>query len=152
YAAEAGLAEAQARLVQTANATASPSGVGTFPASFTGAYAPDPGDPAWRAEIVFTSAGTYPSKSGSTVITPSIQPAAARLAYSTSTVGSPENHRIGWSLCTAVDETRGCSAVGAIRTVGGKNVLQVVSTGRSGAARRRLVLDLAVGGNTSAVV
>lgn len=154
YAAEAGIAEAQARLAQTGATTSSPSGVGTFDASFTGAFAPDAGDPAWNAEIVFTTSGTYPSKitGTSTVVTPSIQPAATRVAYSTSTVGDADNLRIGWSICGTVDPSRGCAAIGAIRTIDGQNVLQIVSTGRSGPARRQLVLDLVAGSRTSTVV
>jgi Tfp pilus assembly protein PilX len=152
YAAEAGIAEAHARLVQTGTATANPSGVGSFQASFTGTYAPDASDPLWNAEIVFTAAGTYPSKSGSNVVSPSIQPAASRLAYSTATVGGADNLRMRWARCTAVDPALGCSAVGAIRTIGGQNVLQIVSTGRSGPARRQLLLDLVVNSRTSTVV
>lgn len=152
YAAEAGIAEAQLRLSSTAASTVNPSGVGSFDASFTGTLAPDPGNPAWNAEIVFTSAGAYPSKSGNRVTTPSIQPAASRIAYSTTTPGDASNLRAQWSLCTAVDAARGCSAVGAIRTIGGQNVLQVTSIGRSGTARRQLLLDLVVNSRSSAVV
>jgi hypothetical protein len=56
-----------------------------------------------------------------------LQPSATRLAYST-TDGSTGTLTIGWELSS-----------GAIRTINGKSVLDVISTGQSGAARRRIV-------------
>jgi Tfp pilus assembly protein PilX len=153
YAAEAGIAEAFQRLGLASGATSSPSGVGTFDPTFKGAFAPDSANVNWQAQIAFASAGTYPSLyDANTVVTPSIQPTSAQLPYSTATVPSTDNLRLQWSVCTAVDAARGCEAVNTIRKIDGKNVLQIVSTGRSGPARRQLTMDLFLGDATSAVV
>ena len=145
YIAEAGVTEALVRLgmTTTTNVTANGS---TFDASLTGANTPDPAHTDWKAQIVFS--GSAPTKSGNTVTTPSIQPAATRLAYSTSSASS-DSLTLAWDLCAAAGP--GCSAAGVIRKAGGKSILDIISTGQSGSARRKITQQV-VFNNVSTVV
>ncbi|MGH7897344.1 MAG: PilX N-terminal domain-containing pilus assembly protein [Candidatus Binatia bacterium] len=145
YVAEAGITEALVRLGM-ATVTSVVANGGTFDASFTGANAPDSSVPAWKAQIVFGASA--PSKSGNTVTTPSIQHAATSLPYTTASP-SPESLTLSWNLCAAAGP--GCAAPGAIRKSGGKNILDIISTGESGAARRRITQQV-VFDNLSGVV
>ena len=137
YTAEAGVAEATLRLALPGTQNATVDG-NTFDASFTGAYTPDWTQPSWQAQIRLS--GTATSKSSNTVTTPTLQPSANRLAYST-TDGSSGTLTIGWELSS-----------GAIRTINGKSVLDIISTGQSGAARRRIVKRVSFNRLSSAVL
>ena len=136
YIAEAGIAEALVRLRMSTATTTTVDGQ-TFDASFSGANAPDTTQTGWQAQILFS--GTGPVKSGTTVTTPTLQPASSRLLYSTASSGS-DTLKIGWELVG-----------GAIRRVGGKKVLTITSTGRAGLASRTILERVAVN-DMSAVV
>ncbi|MBI2962775.1 MAG: hypothetical protein HYY35_03405 [Deltaproteobacteria bacterium] len=142
YAAEAGIAEAVLRLGMSS------SSVTVDALSFDPRIVPNSLQTAWSGQILFSSSA--PQTVGSTFTTPTLQPAASRLPYSTATAGDPENLEASWLTCSATGP--GCAAAGAIRTIGGKNVLQVASSGRSGAARRTVTVYLAAPHNGAVVL
>src|SRR5690242_16068624 len=125
YFAEAGATEAELRL----SAPSSPVTVdgNSFDPSFTGANAPDAGEPSWQAQILFSGSSPQLNTATHRVTSPTLQPASSRLPYSTASVGDADNLTIAWDTCSAVGT--GCSAVGAIRKFGGRSVLEIVSTG-----------------------
>jgi Tfp pilus assembly protein PilX len=135
YTAEAGVAEALLRLNMQSPTNVTVDGQ-TFDASLTGPNAPDATQPTWQAQILFSGAG--PVKAGNTVTAPTVQLAASRLPYSTASSGS-DALTIAWEL-----------AGGAIRQIGGRNVLTITSTGQSGTARRKIV-ERVVLSNTAAI-
>lgn len=137
YVAEAGIAEAVLRL-----GTAS-TGVSVDGLSFNPQITPNSSQAAWDGQILFSSSA--PQTTGTTFTTPTLQAASSRLPYSTATAGDPNNLKLGWLTCTAVGT--GCTAVGAIRTIGGQNVLQVTSPGQAGAARRTVTVYLTAAGS-----
>lgn len=120
FVAEAGITEALLRL-ELANPTDVTVDGGTFNAAIT----PNGNDPAWQALILFS--GTGPIVTGSTLTTPTIQPAATRLAYSTASAES-ETLAIHWEP----------DGLGGIKRIKGKRILDLVSIGQSGAARRKI--------------
>lgn len=134
YAAEAGIAEGTLRL-GLANAGVTVDGV-----SFDPRISPDSTQSCWQAQVLFNS--QQPTTQGTTFTAPTLQPAASRLAYSTAVPGDPENLTVSWVLSGA------CSTNSAsqIKKINGKNVLRVVSTGRAGAARRKVTVYLTIGG------
>jgi Tfp pilus assembly protein PilX len=143
YAAEAGIAEGLMRLGLESATPTTVNGVGTFDPSFKGTFEPDDAQPDWCAQIVFD--GSAPTKAGTMVTTPSIQAATSRIAYSTGNTGDPTNLTVRWKRPTPLDQGCGGTPAGAIHEIDGDKVLQIVSTGRSGTARRTVVLDLVMG-------
>jgi hypothetical protein len=125
YFAEAGVTEALIRLRQTpTGATTTVDGL-TFPFEID----PNEADPNWTARITFDAAP--PALSGSEFRTPTLQPAASRLPYSDTLAGAEPKLTIAWAR----------DATGTIRTVAGRQVSRITSTGRSGAARRTVMVD-----------
>jgi Tfp pilus assembly protein PilX len=138
YIAEAGAAEALIRLGMTSAQAVSVDG-NNFDASFTGAAggyscAPNASQSCWTAQIDFGA--TVRSCTATSVTTPTIQSVASRLPYAVS---------ISW---VPSDPSVGCAS--GIRQIGGKNALQITSTGQSGAARRTIVQGVVLN-NLSAV-
>ncbi|MGH7822143.1 MAG: hypothetical protein ACREQ9_20470 [Candidatus Binatia bacterium] len=132
YLAEAGVTEALVRLEM-----ADPTLVTVDGLSFNVAIVPDDGDPAWTGQVLFTAAP--PATSGSTFTTPTLQPAASRLAYSSTTPS--EAVTLWWE-----------PGPGGIRQVNGLNVLNVAATGRSDAARRRVRVQVTEDAGSGAVL
>lgn len=120
YVAEAGVTEALLRLEMT-----NPTNLAVDGNTFNASILPDRNDPNWSALVLF--GGTGPVVTGSTLTTPTIQPNASRLAYSTTLAGA-ESLTLHWEP----------DGLGGIKRVNGSRILDVVSVGQSGAARRKI--------------
>lgn len=134
YFAEAGVTEALLRLGMS-----DPTDVTVDGSTFNAAIAPDGADPTWRALILFSGSG--PVLSGSTLTTPTIQPGASRLAYSTESTGN-ETLTVQWES----------DGFGGIKRIQGKRILDIISVGQSGAARRKITRQVTNDAPIGAVV
>lgn len=143
YAAEAGVAEALLRLSMTKSTNVTVDGA-TFDASFAAtSFKPNSAWTDWRAQILFSGTAPQLDTGNHLVTTPTLQPAATRLAYSAPSSGGSLPLTIQWSLCTAANVATGafgCTKTGDIRTVKGVKALEIVSTGTSGAAQRTVTM------------
>lgn len=137
YVAEAGVTETLLRMGMNDPTNRTVDG-NTFNAAFT----PDFGNVNWKAKILFSGTGPVTTGSGSTFLltTPTIQPAAARLAYSTTGATDADAMTIQWEINGT-----------AIRRIGGRQVLDIRSVGQSGAGRRQVTVAVTSDGNGPAV-
>ena len=135
YVADAGVAEAMLRLGLASATNVTVDGQ-TFDASFTAPnFKPNTAWTDWNAQILFS--GSAPVLSVHTVTTPTLQLAGStRLPYSVAAGGADPPLTIKWDLCPSVNVAAGCPTAGAIRKINGQNVLDIVSTGQWGTARR----------------
>jgi Tfp pilus assembly protein PilX len=130
---------------QTFNASLAPTVPGrSAPAGVT-SYAPDSVTATTTSQILFTTSGV-PSQGANSVV-PTLQPASLQIPYSFSAadtapvdLSSTARLTVGWDLC-ANGTDPGCTAGGAIRQLplsSPRYVAKIVSTGRSGAATRKI--------------
>jgi PilX N-terminal len=87
--------------------------------------------------------GAVPASSGSNLTTPTLQPSASRLPYSTATADSSPvdltatvNLSIGWDVCAGAAPSLGCSAANTIRQLPVSYPRPVVKIASTGQVRR----------------
>jgi type II secretory pathway pseudopilin PulG len=107
-------------------------------------YGIDYTDAQSTSQVIFT---TNAPSTGTNNVVPSLQPTSLQLPYSFGSadtapvnLSSTANLTIGWDIC-ANGTDPGCSAAGAIRQLplsSPRYVAKIVSTGRSGAATRKV--------------
>lgn len=142
--AEAGTQEMLKRLSLTSATSVTVDG-NTFDASFSGSYVPDETDPNWNAKVLFGSGTTSTSKSGSTVTTRTVQASnSARLVYSTQTADSPDNGTMT-ARWNCISGNSPCTSSADIRKLFNLPVLDVIATGTSNAASRKVTLSVIPG-------
>jgi Tfp pilus assembly protein PilX len=122
YVAEAGVTEAELRLGLAPGTMVTVDG-NTFDASIKPTT-----DPNWVGTVLFTGSG--PVATLTSLTTPSIQSASSRLPYTNVTADS-ETLTLRWAK----------DASNNVLQIAGRNVLEIVSTGQAGTARRRVTLQ-----------
>jgi Tfp pilus assembly protein PilX len=129
---------------------------GTPPACGASPFGIDSTNINSTTQVLFTTAAPA---TGTNSTTPTLQPIASRLPYSTGTADTgtidfttTENVTVGWDVCGAANTALGCSAPNTIRQLPRSDprpVVKIVSIGQSGTARRRVTVWAADTGPTA---